>query len=82
MEEVYVIGIGMTPFGKHPDTTAADLGAEAVGLALADAGVGRQDIEAAWVGHVFQGMAMGQRALYAAGLSGIPIDNVENALLP
>jgi benzoylsuccinyl-CoA thiolase BbsB subunit len=79
MEEVYVIGIGMTPFGKHPDNTAADLGAEAVGLALADAGVGRQDIEAAWVGHVFQGMAMGQRALYAAGLSGIPIDNVENA---
>ncbi len=79
MEEVYVLGIGMTPFGKHPDKTAADLGAEAVNLALADAGVSRQDIEAAWVGHVFQGMAMGQRALYAAGLSGIPIDNVENA---
>ncbi|MCL6094838.1 MAG: thiolase family protein [Actinobacteria bacterium] len=79
MEEVYVLGIGMTPFGKHPDKTAADLGAEAVNLALADAGVSRQDIEAAWVGHVYQGMAMGQRALYAAGLSGIPIDNVENA---
>jgi len=79
MEEVYVLGIGMTPFGKHPDKTAADLGAEAINLALADAGVSRQDIEAAWVGHVFQGMAMGQRALYAAGLSGIPIDNVENA---
>ncbi|MHB8262467.1 MAG: thiolase family protein [Acidimicrobiales bacterium] len=79
MEEVYVVGIGMTPFGKHPDETNADLGAEAISLALADAGVSRQDIEAAWVGHVFQGMAMGQRALYAAGLSGIPIDNVENA---
>ncbi len=79
MEDVYVLGIGMTPFGKHPDKTAADLGAEAVNLALSDAGVNRGDIEAAWVGHVFQGMAMGQRALYAAGLSGIPIDNVENA---
>jgi len=72
MEDVYVLGIGMTPFGKHPDKTAADLGAEAVILALSDAGVSRGDIEAAWVGHVFQGMAMGQRALYAAGLSGIP----------
>ncbi len=79
MEDVYVLGIGMTPFGKHPDKSPADLGAQAVNLALSDAGVGRGDIGAAWVGHVFQGMAMGQRALYAAGISGIPIDNVENA---
>ncbi len=79
MEDVYVLGIGMTPFGKHPDKSPADLGSQAVSLALSDAGVGRRDIGAAWVGHVFQGMAMGQRALYAAGISGIPIDNVENA---
>ncbi|TAN20478.1 MAG: thiolase family protein [Actinomycetota bacterium] len=79
MEDIFVLGIGMTPFGKHPDSSAADLGAQAVNLALADAGLGGKEIEAAWVGHVFQGMAMGQRALYAAGLSGIPIDNVENA---
>ncbi len=79
MDEVYVAGIGMTPFGKHPTQTAADLGAEAVLLALEDAGAGRDDVEAAWVGHVFQGMAMGQRALGQAGLSGMPIVNVENA---
>ncbi|HUY60535.1 MAG TPA: thiolase family protein [Candidatus Dormibacteraeota bacterium] len=79
MDEVWVAGIGMTAFGKHPDHTAADLGAEAVLLALEDAGAGRDDVEAAWVGHVFQGMAMGQRALGQAGLSGMPIVNVENA---
>ncbi len=79
MDDVYVLGIGMTPFGRHPDRSAADLGSEAIGLALKDAGVSRKDIEAAWVGHVYQGMAMGQRALYAAGLSGLPIANVENA---
>ncbi len=79
MDEVFVIGAGMTPFGKHPDTTAAELGASAMLEALDDAGVALKDIEAAWVGSVFQGMAMGQRALGEGGLSGIPITNVENA---
>jgi acetyl-CoA acetyltransferase len=79
MEGVYVAGVGMTAFGKHPDRTAADLAAEAILGALDDAGVGVMEIEAAWVGHVYQGMAMGQRALGAAGLSGLPITNVENA---
>ena len=79
MDEVFVIGAGMTPFGKHPDTTAAELGAAAMLEALDDAGVALKDIEAAWVGSVFQGMAMGQRALGEGGLSGIPITNVENA---
>ncbi|PSR29151.1 MAG: thiolase [Sulfobacillus benefaciens] len=79
MNDVYVIGVGMTPFGKHPDRTAADLAAEAILGALDDAGVKAADIEAAWVGHVFQGMAMGQRGLGAAGMSGLPITNVENA---
>ncbi|MDA8291064.1 MAG: thiolase family protein [Actinomycetota bacterium] len=79
MADVYVIGAGMTPFGKHPDRTAAELGAAALLEALDDAGVALKDIEAAWVGSVFQGMAMGQRALGEGGLSGIPITNVENA---
>ncbi len=79
MDEVFVIGAGMTPFGTHPDTTAAELGASAMLEALDDAGVALKDIEAAWVGSVFQGMAMGQRALGEGGLSGIPITNVENA---
>ena len=76
---VYVIGVGMTSFGKHPESTAADLAAEAILGALDDGGVQASDIEAAWVGHVYQGMAMGQRGLGAAGMSGLPITNVENA---
>ncbi len=79
MDDVYVLGVGMTPFGKHTDRTAAELGAAAMLEALDDAGVTLNDIEAAWVGSVFQGMAMGQRALGQGGLSGIPITNVENA---
>lgn len=79
MDDVYVLGVGMTPFGKHTDRSAAELGAAAMLEALDDAGVALNDIEAAWVGSVFQGMAMGQRALNQGGLSGIPITNVENA---
>ena len=79
MDEVFVVGAGMTPFGKHPDKSAAELGAAAMLEALDDAGVDLKDIGAAWVGSVFQGMAMGQRALGEGGLSGIPITNVENA---
>ena len=38
-EDVWILGIGMTKFGKHPDKDLVDLAAEAVGSALSDAGV-------------------------------------------
>ncbi|HHC09164.1 MAG TPA: thiolase family protein [Actinobacteria bacterium] len=79
MTEVYVIGIGMTEFGKHPDRTAADLGAEAVRGAIHDAGIDPRAIETAYAGHVFQPMVTGQQVLAQVGLAGIPLANVENA---
>ncbi len=79
MTDVHIIGIGMTQFGKHPDKTSSDLGAEAVRLAIADAGIDSKAIEAAYCGHVFQGMVTGQRILAQTGLAGIPLANVENA---
>ncbi len=78
-DEVFVLGVGMTRFGKHPDRDAADLGAEAVRLAIADAGIDPRRIEAAYCGHVYQGMVTGQRILAQVGLAGIPLANVENA---
>ena len=78
MSNVYVIGVGMTPFGKHPERNATDLGADAVLAAIHDAGIEPRQIEAAYCGHVFQGMAMGQRVLAHIGLAGIPLTNVEN----
>ena len=79
MTEVYVIGVGMTRFGKHPDRDAASLGAEAVREAIRDAGIGPRRIQAAYCGHVFQGMVTGQRVLAQIGLAGLPLANVENA---
>lgn len=79
MDSVWIIGAGMTKFGKHPDRSVADLGTEAVRLAIADAGIDPRRIEAAYCGHVFQGMVAGQRVLAQTGLAGIPLTNVEDA---
>ncbi|MEE9299119.1 MAG: thiolase family protein [Acidimicrobiia bacterium] len=79
MTGVHVLGVGMTQFGKHPDKDAADLGAAALQEAVADAGIDPRLIEAAYCGHVFQGMVTGQRILAQVGLAGIPLSNVENA---
>jgi len=79
MTDVHVVGVGMTRFGKHPDRDATDLGAEALLGAVADAGIDPRLIEAAYCGHVFQGMVMGQRILAQVGLAGLPLTNVENA---
>jgi len=78
MSDVFVLGVGMTPFGKHPDRDSTDLGVEAALAAIRDAGIEPRQVEAAYCGHVFQGMAMGQRVLAQIGLAGIPLTNVEN----
>ena len=84
-EQLYIVGVGMTPFGKHTDKSFRQLTADAVRLTLADAGCTVADIEAAWFGNVGQGAlenqqaVRGQIALSAAGIEGIPIFNVENA---
>lgn len=79
MTDVHVVGVGMTRFGKHPDSDSTDLGAAALLEAVADAGIDPRTIEAAYVGHVFQGMVTGQRILAQVGLAGLPLANVENA---
>ena len=34
-DEIWILGISMTKFGKHPDKDVVDLGAEAIMAALA-----------------------------------------------
>jgi acetyl-CoA acetyltransferase len=76
---VYVAGVGMIPFVK-PGANAPYpvMGAEATKLALADAGVGYDMIQQAYVGYVYGDSTCGQRALYQVGMTGIPIVNVNN----
>lgn len=85
MRGVKVLGVGMTRFGQHLDKSLKVLGAEAVGEALADAGIGRDDIQAAFVGNAMAGVMTGQECirgqivLRSIGLGGVPIYNMENA---
>ncbi|MFM1722859.1 lipid-transfer protein [Rhodococcus sp. PAM 2766] len=76
----FVVGVGMTKFEKieSRDWEYPDMVSEAVGTALADAGISYEQVQRAAVGYVFQPSAAGQRALYETGLTGIPIVNVNN----
>lgn len=84
-QNAYVIGVGMTRFGKHFDRTLKSLGAEAVKDALDDAGLTGDDIQAAWMGNaaapIITGQACiaGQVVLRELGIGKIPVVNVENA---
>ena len=79
-EDVYIAGIDMIKFGKFPDRSVESLGAEAALLALDDAGVTINDIEAIYSGNLMQAAAMvGQRIQQQIGQTGIPVINCSNA---
>ena len=80
MSDVYVVGVDMIKFGRFPERTVPEIGAEAALLALADAGVKIQDMEALYCGNLYQAHAMvGQRILQEIGQTGIPVVNTSNA---
>jgi len=82
---VFVVGVGMTALGKMPDRSVKDLTREVVTAALADAGAGMDQIDAAWFANTRQPMLEGQNTvrgqivLRPLGFDGISIANVENA---
>jgi acetyl-CoA acetyltransferase len=76
---VVVAGVGMTRFFKPSESPRyTELGADAVRMALADAGLGYDAVQQAYVGYVYGDSTCGQRVLYGVGMSGIPIVNVNN----
>ncbi len=78
--EVFVAGVGMLKFGRHPDKDVPELGGDAALLALDDAGLGIRDVQFLAAGCLFQANAMvGQRILQEIGQTGIPVVNVANA---
>lgn len=85
MGTVFVIGVGMTPFGKFLKRSVKDLAAEALATALKDAGLEGEELEAAYVSNSFWGMFSGQHSirgqvmLHPLGIKEIPIINTENA---
>ena len=78
-EKVIVGGVGMIPFSKPGASPSyTEMGAQAVRLALKDAGLGYDQVQQAFVGYVYGDSTCGQTALYEVGLTGIPIVNVNN----
>jgi acetyl-CoA acyltransferase len=79
-EDVWILGIHMTKFGKHPDKDSVDLAAEAVQGALADGGVTMKDVGVMAAGNLMGASApIGQNIQKQVGQTGIPVYNVANA---
>ena len=80
MSEVYVVGTDMIKFGRFPDRTVPELGAQAALMALDDAGLTIADMQALYCGNLGEAGAMvGQRLLREIGQTGIPVVNCANA---
>jgi acetyl-CoA acetyltransferase len=79
LDDVAVLGVGMTRFGVYRDRSNIDLAREAGLAALRDAGISFKDVGEAFVGYI-AGMPMtGIRAMKEFGLTGLPVTHVENA---
>jgi acetyl-CoA C-acetyltransferase len=63
MRSVSVIGMGETKMGKLPDRTLRDLISEAGEKAIADAGIDRSMIQAAYVGNLMADPSAGRAIL-------------------
>jgi acetyl-CoA acyltransferase len=80
MSNVYVLGIDMMNFGRFPERTVPQLGAQAALMALDDAGVTIQQVQALYCGNLGEAIAMvGQRILHQIGQTGVPVVNCANA---
>jgi len=80
MSDAYVIGVDMIKFGRFPEKSVPELGAEAALMALDDAGMRIQDMEMLACGNLGQASGMvGQRILHMIGQTGIPVVNCANA---
>jgi acetyl-CoA acyltransferase len=79
-EDVFILGIRMTKFGKHKELDTVDLATEATLAALKDGGVTMKDMNIIAAGNLMGGaMPIAQVIQKACGQTGIPAYNVSNA---
>ena len=85
MEDIFIVGVGMTPFGRMLGVDIKTMTRQATEAALADAGLEKSQLQAAYSANVSQGhmerqhMIRGEIALRSMGIGGIPVVNIENA---
>ena len=78
-DDIWILGINMTKFGKHFDKDIVDLGAEAIMAALADGGVTMADMGIMAAGNLMGRGSIAQQLQKQVGQTGIPAYNVSNA---
>ncbi|MGO8875582.1 MAG: thiolase family protein [Acidimicrobiales bacterium] len=78
-DDIWILGITMTKFGKHPDKDTIDLASQAVMGALADGEVTMGDMGVMAAGSLMGGLGVGQAVQKQVGQTGIPVYNVTNA---
>lgn len=80
-DKVAIIGMGCTSFGERWDCGAEELMVEAFSEGLEDAGIERDDIQAAWLGTCLEEINVGKSALplsMTLRLPFIPVTRTEN----
>ncbi len=80
-DKVAIIGMGCTRFGERWDAGAEELMVEAFTECLEDAGIDRNEIEAAWLGTCYDEINVGKSALplsMTLRLPFIPVTRTEN----
>jgi acetyl-CoA acetyltransferase len=75
-DEIAIIGLGIHPFGRHPGVSGLEMAAHAARAALADAGLGWDEIDFAAGGSDSAGNA--DTTVSVLGLTGVPFINVKN----
>ncbi len=76
-DQVAIIGMGCIPFGEHWDKSLDDMLIEAAELTYTSAGIGKDDIDAFWLGTAQSGMA-GVTLSIPLKIEGKPVSRVEN----
>ena len=80
-DKVAILGMGCAKFGERWDKNPEDLMVEAFTEAIQDAGIDRNQIQAAWFGTAIESVHVGRSALplsIALRLPYIPVTRVEN----
>jgi len=74
-----ITGVGISDFGRFPNITEEALAQAAIHLAINDAGIALNDVQAFYCGNAAGSSLPGQRSLRELNTVGQPVFNVDNA---
>ena len=78
-DDIWILGVSMTRFGRFGDLDLVSLGSEAAVAALRDADIGMADVDFIACGNLQGPGRVGQRIQKQIGQTGVPVFNVANA---